>query len=243
LLRYAWAGPATVFGIALATLALWRGRVTVVDGVVEAYGPLLHYVLSRLIPLAGGASAMTFGHVVVGLSAKALDETRTHERVHVRQYERWGPLFVPAYLASSAWALACGRHIYLDNPFEREAFTAYRRRLVAGASGCVLEVRVGSGLNIRQYTDEVTHLIGLDPSPKLLSMARDAAHVASRPIERLEASVEALPLEDPRSIRSSPRGRSAQSQTSRLGCVRFGASSNLTAVCCLWSTDVRPMQQ
>jgi hypothetical protein len=122
LLRYAWAGPATVFGIALATLALWRGRVTVVDGVVEAYGPLLHCVLSHLIPLAGGASAMTFGHVVVGLSAKALDETRMHERVHVRQYERWGPLFVPAYLASSAWALACGRHLYLDNPFEREAF-------------------------------------------------------------------------------------------------------------------------
>ena len=62
-LRYAWAGPATVFGIALATLALWRGRVTVVDGVVEAYGPLLHFLLSRTIPLAGGACAMTFGHV------------------------------------------------------------------------------------------------------------------------------------------------------------------------------------
>src|SRR4030095_12635171 len=100
LLRYAWAGPATVFGMGLATLALWRGRVRGVDGVVEAYGPLLHFLLSHLIPLAGGACAMTFGHVVVGASAKALDETRTHERVHIRQYEQWGPLFVPAYLAS-----------------------------------------------------------------------------------------------------------------------------------------------
>ncbi len=89
-LRYAWAGPATLFGLALATLALWRGRVTVVDGVVEAYGPLLHFLLPRMIPLAGGACAMTLGHVIVGASAKALDETRSHERVHVRQYEQWG---------------------------------------------------------------------------------------------------------------------------------------------------------
>lgn len=78
----------------------------------------------------------------------------------------------------------------------QEAFAAYRRRVVAGASGCVLEVGVGSGLNIPHYSDEVTHLIGLDPSAKLLSMARDAAHAALRPIETLEASAESLPLED-----------------------------------------------
>jgi len=137
LLRYAWAGPATVFGMGLATLALWRGRIRVVDGVVEAYGPLLHFLLSHLIPLAGGACAMTFGHVVVGASAKALDETRTHERVHIRQYEQWGPLFVPAYLASSAWALARGRHVYFANRFEREAFWVQTRSAsVTQRHGC-----------------------------------------------------------------------------------------------------------
>ncbi len=78
----------------------------------------------------------------------------------------------------------------------QEVFAAYRRRLAAAASGSVLEVGVGSGLNIRYYGDEVTRLIGLDPSPKLLAMARDAARLASRPIETLEASAEALPLED-----------------------------------------------
>jgi hypothetical protein len=55
-----------------------------------------------------------------------LDETRAHERVHVAQCERWGPLFVPAYLAAGAWAWARGRHPYFDNPFEREAFAAAR---------------------------------------------------------------------------------------------------------------------
>ena len=39
----------------------------------------------------------------------------------MRQYERWGPLFIPLYLGASAWALASGREPYWDNPFEREA--------------------------------------------------------------------------------------------------------------------------
>ena len=53
--------------------------------------------------------------------AAALSSTRSHERVHVRQYERWGPLFIPLYLSASAWALASGRDPYRDNRFEREA--------------------------------------------------------------------------------------------------------------------------
>jgi hypothetical protein len=51
-----------------------------------------------------------------------LDHCRTHELVHVRQYERWGPLFVPAYLASSAIIWLRGGDPYRDNPFEREAY-------------------------------------------------------------------------------------------------------------------------
>ena len=44
------------------------------------------------------------------------------ERVHVRQYERWGPFFLPAYFACSLAALARGRDAYRANPFEKEAF-------------------------------------------------------------------------------------------------------------------------
>ena len=40
----------------------------------------------------------------------------------MRQYERWGPFFLPAYLLSSLVALLLGRDPYLDNRFEREAF-------------------------------------------------------------------------------------------------------------------------
>ena len=65
---------------------------------------------------------MTLGHVVLGVDGPALDFTRPHERVHVRQCERWGPLFIPAYLLASAYQRARGRHAYRDNPFEREAY-------------------------------------------------------------------------------------------------------------------------
>ena len=66
--------------------------------------------------------AITFGHVVIGVDHETLAHCRTHEHVHVRQYERWGPLFVPAYLLSSLIELLRGRRPYLDNRFEREAY-------------------------------------------------------------------------------------------------------------------------
>jgi hypothetical protein len=121
LFRYVWAAPPTAIGLALSILALRKERVAVVDGVIEAHGPLLRWGLTRLAPLPGGISAITLGHVVLGRDARALYETREHERVHVRQYERWGPFFLPAYVAASLWALARGGHAYFDNWFEREA--------------------------------------------------------------------------------------------------------------------------
>ena len=38
---------------------------------------------------------------VLGIDEFWLNETRAHERVHVRQYEHWGPLFIPAYLGAA----------------------------------------------------------------------------------------------------------------------------------------------
>ena len=78
----------------------------------------------RLRRLPGGplAMAMTLGHVVLGQTDAALDVAREHELVHVRQYERWGPLFVPAYLGASLVLWLAGRDAYRENPFERQAY-------------------------------------------------------------------------------------------------------------------------
>jgi len=66
-------------------------------------------------------SAITLGHVVIAISPKDQERFRSHERVHVAQYERWGALLLPAYLLESLWQLLAGKHPYLDNRFEVQA--------------------------------------------------------------------------------------------------------------------------
>lgn len=124
-LAYVWTLPTTVVGVGfVAAAVLTGGRASLVEGVVEANGGVLDLVLRRLVPLRGGASAMTLGHVVVGRNPGCLERTRAHERAHVRQAERWGVLFVPAYLVASVLAAARGGHYYRDNRFERDAVKA-----------------------------------------------------------------------------------------------------------------------
>lgn len=72
----------------------------------------------------------------------------------------------------------------------------YRGRVVSEASGRVLEVGIGPGLNLPFYGESASRIIGLDPSPKLLAMARAAARRAAMPLELIEASAEAIPMED-----------------------------------------------
>jgi hypothetical protein len=119
--RCLWALPNTLVGTLLLPAAMLRdGHVQVVDGVFEACGPVLSALLRRL-PIAGGAAAITFGHIVLARDRASLDWTRAHERVHVRQCEIWGPLFIPAYLIAGLWAFVTGDGAYCGNYFERQA--------------------------------------------------------------------------------------------------------------------------
>jgi hypothetical protein len=122
LLAYAWALPTTALGLLFVPDALLTGEVRRVAGVLEVHGRLARFFLTRCTLLEGGASAMTLGHVVIGRDRRLLETSRSHERVHVRQCERWGPLFIPAYLAFGAIAWVRGLRAYDDNPFEREAY-------------------------------------------------------------------------------------------------------------------------
>jgi hypothetical protein len=122
LLRLLWALPWTLLGVLLgfATLATGGGYKRV-GRVLEFHGGLLQWLLKR-VPICGGAAAMTLGHVVIARTQADLDRSRRHELVHVAQYERWGILMVPAYLACSAWLWLRGYDAYFDNPFEAEAY-------------------------------------------------------------------------------------------------------------------------
>lgn len=90
-------------------------------GVVEFYGGGTRWFL-RQLPGGEFVLALTLGHTILGQTAAALDVARDHEHVHVRQFERWGPLMGPAYLLASAAMWLIGRRPYRDNPFEREAY-------------------------------------------------------------------------------------------------------------------------
>lgn len=122
-LGYLWALPNSVVGAVIGGVGLLGGgSASVVDGVIEFRGPLIKKGLRKLVPIAGGADAVTIGHVILGRDDGALTRCRAHEHVHVRQYERWGPFFLPAYAIASIAAAARGGDAYRDNRFEREAY-------------------------------------------------------------------------------------------------------------------------
>lgn len=73
-------------------------------------------------------------------------------------------------------------------------FAAYRDRVASAATGRVLEIGIGSGLNLRRYSPNVQQVIGLEPSPKLLGMARQVVD-RSFPVDLIEGSAEEIPLE------------------------------------------------
>jgi hypothetical protein len=123
LLRYLWAFPATLLGLFFVPLAwLSGGKVALLQGAIEIHSGLVGALLRRGIPGLGSAAAMTFGHVILARDQDCLNRSRRHEHVHVRQYERWGLLMIPAYLTASFVLYVRGLDPYLDNPFEREAF-------------------------------------------------------------------------------------------------------------------------
>jgi hypothetical protein len=53
----------------------------------------------------------------------------------------------------------------------------------------VLEVGIGSGLNILRYSADVQQVIGLEPSPKLLNMARRLGR-CSFPVDLIEGALQ-----------------------------------------------------
>ncbi len=119
--RLTWAAPCSLLGLAFAGLALLLGgRAVRAHGTLEVSlreSEASCPVLIRLVPFR----AIALGHVIVAIGREELDGMRSHEQVHVRQYERWGIFFFPAYAASSLWQLVRGRDAYWDNHFEVEA--------------------------------------------------------------------------------------------------------------------------
>ncbi len=113
--RHLWAGPGTLLGLAAVAASLERPRVE---------GPVVFARsdrgFARWFLRQRGYCAITLGHVVL-VTGQAPANVLIHELVHVRQTERWGPFFIPAYLVAMLLARFRGKDPYWQNPFEVEA--------------------------------------------------------------------------------------------------------------------------
>ena len=70
----------------------------------------------------------------------------------------------------------------------------YRRRTIGQAQGRVLEIGVGSGLNLALYGPTVEHVCAIDPSAELLQLARQRIAAARMPVLLVRGSAERLPF-------------------------------------------------
>ena len=75
-------------------------------------------------------------------------------------------------------------------------FDPLREALVGTAGGRVLEIGIGSGLNLPFYRRDIETVIGIDPSLELLHMAKEHTAWVHFPVELHQASAEDLPLDD-----------------------------------------------
>ncbi len=88
----------------------------------------------------------------------------------------------------------------IDWVMGQETLAEFRSRVVGGARGRVLEIGIGSGRNLPYYAAAAGEVVGVDPSPELLAMARRSTAAASRPVTLpvtfVEQTAERLPFAD-----------------------------------------------
>jgi len=116
-----WAAPCSAIGLVFATVPLaFGGSARWSEGALEVtyrQGLAQCGKLANKLPFR----AIVFGHVILAVTREELVHIGLHERVHVDQYEHWGPVFLVAYGLSSLVQIFRGRSPYWYNYFEVQA--------------------------------------------------------------------------------------------------------------------------
>lgn len=77
---------------------------------------------------------------------------------------------------------------------QRGGIAAYRRELLAGASGRVIEIGAGNGLNFAHYPAAVSEVVAIEPERTLRQLAVRAALRSEVPVDVVPGAAEALPV-------------------------------------------------
>ncbi|MFB3167175.1 class I SAM-dependent methyltransferase [Neobacillus sp. 179-C4.2 HS] len=84
---------------------------------------------------------------------------------------------------------------FFMGPLERGKFKRVRRDLLKSATGKVLEIGSGTGVNFPLYRN-ADHVIAIEPSQNMIDQSQSKRQLAVVPIEMVNASAEKLPFED-----------------------------------------------
>ncbi|QGV81806.1 class I SAM-dependent methyltransferase [Streptomyces ficellus] len=76
----------------------------------------------------------------------------------------------------------------------RGGVAGYRRELLAGLSGRVIEVGAGNGLNFAHYPAAVSEVVAIEPERRLRQLAATAGLRADVPVDVVPGVAEALPV-------------------------------------------------
>ena len=82
----------------------------------------------------------------------------------------------------------------MDWVMARQAFSQLRKALLQPASGEVLEIGFGTGLNLRHYPTTITRLSIVDPAILLPAKVAGRMAAAPYPIQTVHVTAEALPF-------------------------------------------------
>ena len=105
----------------------------------------------------------------------------------MKQNRPMNPNWYERHIFPTALEFACGM----------PAIGRMRQRVVPLAQGRVLEVGIGTGLNMRYYDkSRVTHITGLDPALQLHPLAQERIAQAGLPVELVGLSAETIPRPD-----------------------------------------------
>ncbi len=121
----------------------------------------------------------------IGNSKKGIGKTMEPQN-NARESQR--PLRAEGWESNAVVAALCDMGV--------SSWNRYRISVVGGAHGRVLEVGVGTGMNLPYYSREIERLTGLDPDAALLRQARKRATKLGRQVALYQGRAEALPFPD-----------------------------------------------